>query len=107
MLYPIAPCPHCGTQATFKMVPFDGSAYAGGHYIECENVRCGASSVLIKLGDAEEARAKLLERWNRRVHEAEDTPKPPPSSPRFPVALRKQWSGGEVQEWIDRNWSKP
>lgn len=26
-------------------------------------------------------------------------------SPRFPTMLRKMWSGGEVQEWIDRNWN--
>lgn len=23
--------------------------------------------------------------------------------PRFPVMLRKMWSGGEVQEWLDEN----
>ena len=38
-------------------------------------------------------------------------PEPPQSGvyvadqpPRFPVMLRKMWSGGEVQAWIDKNW---
>lgn len=26
--------------------------------------------------------------------------------PKFPTALRKIWSGGEVQAWIDANWQK-
>jgi hypothetical protein len=26
--------------------------------------------------------------------------------PQFPIALRKMWSGAEVQKWIDENWSK-
>lgn len=26
-------------------------------------------------------------------------------APRFPTMLRKMWSGGEVQDWIDRNWN--
>lgn len=30
-----------------------------------------------------------------------------PPKPQFPTVLRKMWSGGEVQEWIDRNWPKP
>lgn len=27
-----------------------------------------------------------------------------PGPPRFPVMLRKMWSGGEVQAWIDQHW---
>lgn len=27
--------------------------------------------------------------------------------PKFPTMLRKMWSGGEVQDWIDRNWPSP
>lgn len=26
--------------------------------------------------------------------------------PQFPTMLRKMWSGGEVQKWINENWSK-
>lgn len=26
--------------------------------------------------------------------------------PRFPTMLRKMWSGGEVQAWIDENWNR-
>lgn len=26
--------------------------------------------------------------------------------PQFPTMLRKMWSGGEVQRWIDENWNK-
>ena len=25
--------------------------------------------------------------------------------PQFPVALRKMWSGAEVQAWIDEHWN--
>ncbi len=27
--------------------------------------------------------------------------------PKFPTMLRKMWSGGEVQAWIDEHWPKP
>lgn len=27
-------------------------------------------------------------------------------APKFPTMLRKMWSGGEVQAWIDENWQK-
>ena len=26
--------------------------------------------------------------------------------PQFPTMFRKMWSGGEVQQWINENWSK-
>jgi hypothetical protein len=29
------------------------------------------------------------------------------TAPRFPTMLRKMWSGGEVQAWIDRHWPAP
>ncbi len=32
--------------------------------------------------------------------------KPKSDAPRFPTMLRKMWSGGEVQAWIDENWPK-
>lgn len=27
-------------------------------------------------------------------------------APKFPTAMRKMWTGGEVQAWIDANWPK-
>ena len=27
--------------------------------------------------------------------------------PRFPTMLRKMWSGGEVQDWINEHWQYP
>jgi len=29
---------------------------------------------------------------------------PATQPPRFPTMLRKMWSGGEVQSWIDEHW---
>lgn len=31
----------------------------------------------------------------------------PIAKPKFPVMLRKMWSGGEVQKWIDENFTLP
>lgn len=31
---------------------------------------------------------------------------PESEPPKFPTMLRKMWSGTEVQEWINENWSK-
>lgn len=105
--YPIAPCPCCGTEATFQQVPYNGTPQAGGTYIECGNIRCGLSSILIRLGSVEETRLKLLERWNRRVPIDGEPAMPPPMPLQFPRVLRKMWSGEEVQRWIDANWAKP
>ena len=30
----------------------------------------------------------------------------PQQTPKFPTMLRKMWSGVEVQDWIDQNWTK-
>nr|WP_315206810.1 hypothetical protein [uncultured Albidiferax sp.] len=38
--------------------------------------------------------------------EARPVEVPSAAPPKFPVALRKMWSGGEVQQWIDANWPK-
>ncbi|WP_186083636.1 hypothetical protein [Burkholderia gladioli] len=62
----------------------------------------------------------LIERAARICHEsghlgtakqlrelAADTPAPPARGPvaipHFPIMLRRMWSGGEVQKWIDDN----
>lgn len=31
---------------------------------------------------------------------------PETKPPRFPTMLRKMWSGGEVQDWINEHWRK-
>ena len=33
-------------------------------------------------------------------------PQPKREPPKFPTMLRKMWSGGEVQDWINENWNK-
>lgn len=37
----------------------------------------------------------------------EDENPPVKTPPRFPVMLRKMWSGREVQEWLNNNWKGP
>jgi len=32
------------------------------------------------------------------------TDTPDTKAPKFPTVIRKMWSGGEVQAWIDENW---
>ena len=108
----LAPCPHCGSRAAFNIVPEDvpdtptPNPMAGGVYVECTNTRCGASSALMRFPREEDAKNALLTRWNAR-----SGPTPPPAErdanvpPSFPTALRKMWSGGEVQEWINSHWA--
>lgn len=38
---------------------------------------------------------------------AAEQPQPEAQPPRFPTMLRKMWSGGEVQAWIDQHWIAP
>lgn len=105
-LFPLAACPFCGTECQFHIVPDDGSPYSGGDYVECGNVRCGATSALIKMANHDLARTKLVERWNLRTHQDDAPPRPAPEAPRFPAKLQRTWTGTEVQEWIDRNWER-
>jgi Lar family restriction alleviation protein len=102
----LLPCPYCGAAAHLHLVR--EGPLTGYHYIECENPQCGASSVALMFAEAEQAKEKLAERWNRRRDA--DTPieaLPMPAKPQFPTALRKMWSGTEVQKWIDEHWVKP
>jgi hypothetical protein len=108
----LAPCPHCGSAAAFQSVPEDPadstnpSPMAGGMYIECNNTRCGACTALMRFPKAEDAKNALMARWNAR-----SGPTPPPVErdhavpPAFPTALRKLWSGDEVQTWINAHWA--
>ena len=34
-------------------------------------------------------------------------PQPAQQPPQFPTALRKMWSGAEVQQWINEHWTQP
>lgn len=42
-----------------------------------------------------------------KVYPAAPLPQPQGerSAPKFPIMLRKMWSGGEVQDWINANWT--
>ena len=63
----LKPCPFCGGDADFGAIDSnDGDSNAGGHFVQCCNSACGASSALIfPLMDG--VRDLLLERWNKRV----------------------------------------
>lgn len=108
----LGPCPHCGGGAVFQIVPDDppdapvANAMAGGMYIECRNTRCGACTALMRFPRPEDAMNALMARWNAR---SGPTPAPVERDanvpPVFPTALRKMWSGGEVQEWINAHWA--
>jgi hypothetical protein len=104
----LLPCPHCKGLAHFQpALSPDGIA---GHLIECSASNCRAASVL--MADTEPidlCLAALAKRWNRR--EGKDIEVAPPPAfpvrpvPQFPVALPKVWSGHEVQDWINANWT--
>lgn len=98
-------CPHCSGRPAFQMVPEgDPGGFGGRRYIECTNKRCGASTSLAP-SDLNEAQALefLRLRWNARADGSAPTKMPPA----FPTALRKMWSGQEVQDWINLNWGAP
>lgn len=60
----LLPCPFCGYEAVFGSI--DEGQDAGGHFVQCTNNACWASSALIyPLMD--DVRHLLLERWNRRT----------------------------------------
>jgi hypothetical protein len=63
----LAGCPFCGTHCSFQRVPFDGTAHAGGHFVECDNRQCRASSVLLLRIEPEPAMERLRNLWNSRV----------------------------------------
>ena len=49
-----------------------------------------------------------VNRSNKNGFECEAIPATPPQRERvlFPTMLRKMWSGGEVQQWLDENVNK-
>ena len=62
----LKPCPFCGGAAAFGQAPdneFDPNS--GGHFIQCTNQRCEASSALV-FAAMDDPYRELAERWNRR-----------------------------------------
>jgi hypothetical protein len=96
-------CPHCGSAARHLSVPAQQEGepinpFAGGHYVECNNAKCQCCTGLMFHEREEDAQAMAAGRWNRRAGNGTGEP------PQFPTSLRKMWSGGEVQEWINEHW---
>ncbi len=66
-------CPFCGSKAEFRKVPNtdyrDGTEMqnAGGEYIECTNISCAASTMLI-FPTKTDAKPFLIEKWNKRFN---------------------------------------
>lgn len=65
----LKPCPFCDSDAEFGAIG-EGQDI-GGHFVQCLNSACGASSALIyPLMD--DVKNLLLERWNRRTPTTKD-----------------------------------
>ena len=96
-------CPHCGGRPGYEIVPEgDPGGFGGRMYISCTNNRCGACTGLSIEGmPAAESKEFLARKWNARTNPELTATRMPPA---FPVALRKMWSGAEVQDWINANW---
>ena len=61
----LLPCPFCGGRAEYNNKA-DHGEYAGGHFVQCTNSVCMASSLLI-FACGEDPLPKLMEKWNRRI----------------------------------------
>lgn len=62
----LLPCPFCGADAEFGVIGVaEETPDAGGHFVQCLNSACGASSALI-FPLMDDVKALLLERWNMR-----------------------------------------
>jgi hypothetical protein len=80
---------------SFGLEPED-DPYDGDHY--CDD-----------WADALERIEKYIDIANAQLAKVREAKAPPVAvapagPPQFPVALRKMWTGAEVQEWINRNW---
>ena len=63
----LKPCPFCGAGAKFGQVPDnENDSNSGGHFIQCTNPRCEASSALV-FAAMDDPRRELAERWNSRA----------------------------------------
>lgn len=65
----LKPCPHCGSEAAFRVVSHQllGGEHplAGMEYIDCNNKLCGASTIAM-YSTGEDCKPLLAERWNCR-----------------------------------------
>lgn len=81
----IKPCPFCGNEEIVllgnPLTKIYGDKIANRYCNECQ------------------AQAPQ-DTWNKRVHNEKNS-KQLPEKLKFPVALRKMWTGAEVQQWID------
>lgn len=62
----LLPCPFCGGIAAHGEVGDKDSPDFGGHFIQCGNARCGASTNL-RFANKEDPRPLLAEQWNLRA----------------------------------------
>lgn len=71
----LKPCPFCGSDAEFGEIGGGKETpEAGGHFVQCLNSACGASSALI-VPLMDDVKSLLMERWNRRHDERSAVPK--------------------------------
>lgn len=59
----LKPCAFCGSDAEFGEI--GGGQDIGGHFVQCLNTACGASSALI-FPLMDDVKSLLMERWNKR-----------------------------------------
>lgn len=62
----LRPCPFCGGEATFGVIEEDTHPDFGGHFIQCTEARCEASSAL-RFAHGDDPKPLLAEQWNRRA----------------------------------------
>lgn len=98
MMIHLLPCPFCGGEALFGEIHEDGSPEDGGHFIQCVDALCAASSALIfNCGD--DPHPLLALRWNRRARVALDAA----LSVFTPVIEERDRLRGEVRELLAVN----
>ena len=82
----LKPCPHCGSEAAFRVVSHQllGGEHplAGMEYIDCNNKLCGASTIAM-YSTGEDCKPLLAERWNCR----------------FGAAIKAAQPDGWVSKW--------
>lgn len=60
---PLLVCPFCGSDAEHGTI--DEGQDSGGHFIQCTNTACGASTCL-RFASGDDPTPLLIEQWNRR-----------------------------------------
>jgi hypothetical protein len=61
----LLPCPFCGSPAEFGSVNEPGCSDHGGHFIQCTNGRCLATTCM-RFDCGDDPKPLLVEQWNRR-----------------------------------------